>query len=213
MSRQTVIDISVIISPDLVKWPGSFGYDTEPMLEIAGDIEANVTKIEMDVHFGTHVDAPSHFLADGEDMSAMPLQKLMGKCYVMDCGSATVISEEIARAVPSSAEKVLFKTSNSALWSDLTHAFNKNFVGLDAKAASQLAQMNLDLVGVDYLSIQGFREHCDTHRNLLKNKVVLLEGIDLREVEEGWYELYCLPLKLQKIEAAPCRAILKRINE
>ena len=50
-------------------------------------------------------------------------------------------------------------------------------------------------------------------RNLLKNKVVLLEGIDLREVEEGWYELYCLPLKLQKIEAAPCRAILKRINE
>ncbi|MDB9883041.1 cyclase family protein [Bacteroidia bacterium] len=207
------IDISVAVTSDLVKWPDSFGFDTAPMLEIAGDIEANVTKIEMDVHFGTHVDAPLHFLANGEDMSTMPLDKLVGRCYVLDCGSATVISEDIAKRVPNSAAKVLFKTTNSALWYDLTHAFKEDFVGINAKGATELANMNLDLVGVDYLSIQGFREHCDTHRNLLKEKVVLLEGIDLREVKEGWYDIYCLPIKLQNIEAAPCRAILVEIDE
>lgn len=208
-----MIDISLAITPDLVKWPDSFGFDTEPMLQIGGETEANVTKIEMDVHFGTHVDAPLHFLADGENMSTMPLDKLVGRCYVLDCDTATVISEVEAKRVPEGAHKVLFKTTNSALWSDLTHAFEENFVGIDAKGASALAKMNLDLVGVDYLSIQGFREHCDTHRNLLKDKIVLLEGIDLREVKQGWYDLFCLPLKLQNIEAAPCRAILKEIDE
>ncbi len=208
-----MIDISLAITPDLVKWPDSFGFDTESMLQIGGEIEANVTKIEMDVHFGTHVDAPLHFLADGENMSTMPLDKLVGRCYVVDCGKAAVISEAEAKRVPRGAHKVLFKTTNSALWSDLTHVFEENFVGIDAVGASVLAKMNLDLVGVDYLSIQGFREHFDTHRNLLKDQIVLLEGIDLREVEEGWYDLVCLPLKLQNIEAAPCRAILKEIDE
>jgi len=208
-----IIDISVAIIPDLVKWPGSFGFATESMIEIGVDTDANVTKIEMDVHLGTHVDAPLHFLSDGEDMSTMPLDKLMGRCYVLDCGSAKVISEDIARTVPSSATKVLFKTTNSDLWADLRHLFKKDFVGLDATASAQLAKMNLDLVGVDYLSIQGFSEHNDTHRNLLKNRTVLLEGIDLREAEQGWYDICCLPIKLQKIEAAPCRAILRKINE
>ncbi|MDA8930282.1 cyclase family protein [Bacteroidia bacterium] len=203
-----IIDISVKVTSSLVKWPDSFGFATEPMLEIAGGIEANVTKIEMDVHFGTHVDAPLHFLAEGDDMSTMPLRKLVGKCYVMDCGEASVISAEVVQHLPKNAQKILFKTKNSQLWEDPSHVFKEDFVGIDALGAAMLAKMNLDLVGVDYLSIQGYKEHNDTHRNLLEANVVLLEGIDLREVDKGWYDLYCLPIKLQHIEAAPCRAIL-----
>ncbi|PCJ64940.1 MAG: cyclase [Bacteroidetes bacterium] len=206
-----LIDISLSITPDLVKWPDSFGYNTAPMLKIGGDIEANVTKIEMDVHFGTHVDAPLHFLENGEDMSTMPLSKLVGKCFVKDCKTASVISKELASSIPEDAQKVLFKTTNSLLWSNPNHGFKEKFVALDKHGAKILADRNVDLIGVDYLSIQGFFEHNDTHRNLLLQKVVLLEGINLTNVDEGWYELYCLPLKLDKIEAAPCRAILKNI--
>ena len=210
---ENLIDISVSINSKLVKWPDSFGFNSEPVLEIEGEIEANVTKIEMDVHFGTHVDAPLHFLKNGENMSTMPLQKLVGRCFVLDCGSAPVISADIVANVPEPAEKVLFKTTNSNHWSDPTHDFLDTFVGINKVGAEALGKMHLDLVGVDYLSIQGFREHNDTHRVLLEERTILLEGIDLREVEEGWYDLYCLPIKLDKLEAAPCRAILKRINE
>jgi arylformamidase len=208
-----LIDISVSINPNLVKWPDSFGFSSEPVLQIAGEVEANVTKIEMDVHFGTHVDAPLHFLKDGETMSTMPLHKLVGRCFVKDCGYATVISEDEVVNIPSEAEKILFKTTNSKLWSDPTHDFVEDFVGINKGGATAMSKRHLDLVGVDYLSIQGFREHNDTHRQLLAERTVLLEGIDLTEVEEGWYDLYCLPIKLDLLEAAPCRAILKKINE
>lgn len=210
---EDIIDISLHLNKELVKWPESFGYRSTPVLEIKDEVEANVTKIEMDVHFGTHVDAPLHFLEKGETMTTMPLKKLIGRCFVLNCHDEKVISTEVVSRIPKEAHKVLFKTNNSKLWTNPNHDFVEDFVGIDKKGAELMAEMNLDLVGVDYLSIQGFREHNDTHRSLLRERTVLLEGIDLREVSEGWYELYCLPIKLDKIEAAPCRAILRRINE
>lgn len=203
-----IIDISVAVNSDLVTWPGSVGYHENAILKIGGDSVANLTQVEMDVHTGTHVDAPLHFLENGHTMATMPLDKLVGRCYVVDCKDATVLSVEVMGEVPLDAKKVLFKTSNSDSWKNPSHAFIETFVGLNKEAAQVLASRKMDLVGVDYLSIQGYREHPDTHRYLLKENVVLLEGIDLREVNQGWYTLYCLPVKLENIEAAPCRAIL-----
>jgi arylformamidase len=208
-----IIDISVTLSSDLVKWPDSLGFKSRTEQEIDDTVEANVSAIEMDLHCGTHIDAPLHFLKNGNTIETIPLNKLVGKCYVKDCGDAEVISENMINALPQQASKVLFKTRNSNLWKNVTHQFEDQFVALNVKGAQALAQRDIDLVGVDYLSIQGYYEHNDTHRVLLKNEVVLLETINLSEVEEGWYNLYCLPIKLTKLEAAPCRAILIKSDE
>ena len=162
----------------------------------------------MDVHCGTHIDAPLHFLPEGKTIDTIPLSKLVGKCYVKDCGEAHVITEKHIAELPEEATKVLFKTTNSKFWEANRTVFEDRFVALNLDGARALAQRGVDAVGVDYLSIQGFYEHNDTHRVLLAAEVVLLESINLTEVEEGWYDLYCLPLKIIGLEAAPCRAIL-----
>ncbi len=207
------IDISVNLSANLVKWPNSLGFSSRKEMEINDEVEANVSSIQMDVHCGTHIDAPLHFLKEGKTIESIPLSKLLGKCFVKECGDADVISSRIIDELPEGVEKVLFKTKNSKLWTKDGHTFEDRFVALNLDGARALVKRNIDLVGVDYLSIQGFYEHNDTHRELLKNDTVLLETINLTEVTEGWYNLICLPLKLNELEAAPCRAILTEINE
>ena len=205
------IDISLSVSEKTTTWPESRGYKAEEVLSFSEGSEAQVSQIHMDVHTGTHIDAERHFLEDGNTLEAIPLERLIGKCYIIDCGDAKVISKKQIELIPEGTEKVLFKTSNSLLWDNIEHSFKHNFVGLNQEGAEALAMRGIHLVGVDYLSIQGFYESNDTHRTLLRSSVVLLEGINLQNVNQGWYELYCLPIKLANLEAAPCRALLKKI--
>lgn len=192
-----------------MKWPDSVGFNSRTIQEIDDDMEAHVSAIEMDVHCGTHIDAPMHFLKDGAALESIPLSKLIGPCYVFDCGDAKVIDSDLVSRLPLDVKKVLFKTTNSDIWRSNSVDFVDRYVALNASGAAALAARDLDLVGVDYLSIQGFYEHNDTHRILLMTEVVLLETINLNGIAEGYYDLYCLPLKIKGLEAAPCRAILK----
>lgn len=194
----------------MVTWPESVGYESSEILSISNENNVNVSTITMDVHCGTHIDAPLHFLPYGENMSSIPLDKLIGDCFVLDCGSEKVIDSKVINQLPAGVKKVLFKTTNSKLWEDSKHDFNFDFVALNKEGANALVERKVHLVGVDYLSIQGFYESDDTHKILLENKTVLLETINLTEVNEGWYSLTVLPIKLVETEAAPCRAILQK---
>ena len=191
-----IIDVSVPVRPGMITYPGDPEVRLERVSSIGDGDVVNLSRLDLGVHSGTHVDAPLHFLDGGRGVETLPLDVLVGPCVVVDGLDPA--------AVPAGAERVLFKTSNSRLWERAE--FSEDFVALDAEAARALVAAGVRLVGIDYLSI-GDEE---AHRVLLGAGVVAVEGLDLREVEPGEYRLVCAPLKLEGAEGAPARVLLLR---
>ena len=206
-----ILDISVPISPELTVWPGDPGIVLEQYREIANGNTSTDSRLACSVHSGTHVDAPAHFFENGATVEQLPLDVLIGKATVVEILNDDLITPEImeAQALPAETKRLLFKTKNSALWSDPDHQFNPDFVALSAESASWMADKGIKLVGIDYLSIQPFKDAEPlTHRILLEAGIIILEGLNLQGVNSGEYQLICLPLKLAGSEGAPARAIL-----
>lgn len=207
---QTFIDISWPLGPGTPIWPGSPGIETAAHLAIAHGDVANATRLTMDVHTGTHVDAPRHFVPDGVFLEELGLEPFVGDAYVARIGDAQEIDADLleAAAVPHSTRRLLLRTSNSRDGSATTAPFRKDYAALTASGAEWVVGRGLALIGIDYLSIQRYDDPPDAHEILLRAGVAILEGLDLSRVEEGPYTLICLPLRLQASEAAPARAIL-----
>ncbi|MDX9864156.1 MAG: cyclase family protein [Anaerolineaceae bacterium] len=213
MSKRKIYDISLPLSASLPVWPG----DPMPVIERVSKIEegeqANVSRLAMSVHFGTHIDAPFHFLKDGSKVEDVPLDVLIGPAQVceipLDCNAITaeVLRDAVlAEGIP----RLLFKTRNSQHWVKGDTAFDKEFVALSVDGAHYLIEKGIRLVGIDYLSIASFYEPVPTHVALLKNGVVVVESLDLSAVPAGVYELICLPLNISGAEGAPARVVLVR---
>lgn len=207
------IDISVRLRPDMPIWPGSSGIRFELAERLADGDEANVTRLEMDVHCGTHVEGPLHVMDGGASVETFPLDVFVGPAWVADLRSASQIGrDELKRArIPASARRILMRTNNSALWADEQHDFRTDFAGLTSDGAAWLAERGCLLVGADYLSVQLFTPDLEAHRILLGGGVAILEGLNLSAVNPGPYRLTCLPLRLAGTEAAPARAILENM--
>lgn len=214
---QKYYDISVPISTATTTWPGDPKVAVRQVASIANGDESNISLIRICVHTGTHIDAPRHFLDDGKTIDQIVLKKLVGPTLVMQINEdIDVITGEVLKQHPlfrslEQVKKVLFKTRNSHYWYDGVNEFREDYVGLDQTAAQLLAERDMELVGVDYLSIATFKTTETPHKILLRKEVVLLEGIDLNAVPEGRYELICLPLLIRGCEGSPVRAILKQI--
>ena len=188
-----LLDISVPIRPGMVTYPGDPAVHLERVRSIAGGDGYNLSRLDFGVHSGTHVDAPAHFVEGGTSAESLPLDVLVGPCRVVD-----------GIQVPDGVERVLFKTSNSELWERET--FADEFESLDGATAQALVAAGVRLVGIDYLSI-GDEE---AHEILLGAGVVAIEGLDLRAVDPGEYELICAPLKLVGSDGAPARVFLRK---
>ena len=193
-----IIDVSVPVRPGMVTYPGDPEVRLERVSSIADGDVANLSRLDLGVHSGTHVDAPLHFVEGGRSVEALPLDVLVGPCVV-------VHGLDVA-AVPRGAgvERVLFKTPNGRLWERAE--FSEDFVALDGEAARALVSLGVRLVGIEYVSIGDD----EAHRVLLGAGVVAVEGLDLRAVEPGEYRLICAPLKLEGAEGAPARVLLLR---
>jgi arylformamidase len=206
-----IYDISVPISPRTPVYPGDPKVEIIPDSRIsAGDI-TNVSTLRFGLHTGTHVDPPYHFLEDGLTVDRLPLDILMGECFVCDLGESPVIriSDLEATGIPDGTVRILFKTRNSDFWSE--PGFRTDFTYLDTKAAGWLVERGIRLVGIDYLSIDSFESDTySTHCKLLESGVTLIEGLDLRVVSGGMYTLICLPLKIAGGDGGPSRAVLVR---
>jgi arylformamidase len=199
-----VHDISVPLRPDMHIYPGDPAVRLERHESIADGAEANVSKLELGVHSGTHVDAPLHFIDGAAGTESLALDVLVGPVVVVDATSIGGPLDETALAslaLPE-AERLLLKTANSALWD--RPDFSEEFVCLTGDGARYLIDRDVRLVGIDYLSIGD----ADAHRELLGAGVVAVEGLDLRAVEPGAYELVCLPLMLDGSDGAPARVVL-----
>lgn len=204
----TIHDITVPLSPDLPVYPGDPPVAFEPVTRIARGDTANVTRVTMTTHSGTHLDVPSHCRDGGATVDHLPLSLLMGKARVVDIrGVGAIGRRELARLPVRGEERVLLLTDNSLLWD--RPGFQDDFAHLTEEGATYLIEAGVRLVGIDYLSIEGIDSGVTVHRMLLDAGVVILEGITLAEVEPGEYELICLPLKVAGGDGAPARALLR----
>jgi arylformamidase len=203
-------DISVALGDDLPVWPGSPGVSTTLRHSLARGDETNTSQLSLDVHTGTHVDAPWHFEAFGVSVEEMGLDPFIGPTVVIDTGSASEITAAVlsAAAIPEGTERLLLRTMNSARADTYRLPFDEDYAALTLDAAEWLATRDLCLLGIDYLSIQRYSAPPDVHRVLLGKGIALLEGLSLCHVAPGDYELICLPMRLLNVEGAPARAIL-----
>ncbi len=174
--------------------------------------DANVTQISMCAHVGTHVDAPFHFLGgDALTVEKLPLTLLTGRAYILQLPDeiGAIDSKSLQQAqIPPRTRRLLFKTRNSALWSQAGAKFQHDFVAISADGAQFLVKQGIKLVGVDYLSVAPFNAPVETHRILLQAGIAVVEGLDLSNVSPGRYSMYCLPLKISGSDGAPARVIL-----
>ena len=195
-----IFDVSVPVHPGMVTYPGDPVVKLERVSAIADGAVANISRLDFGVHTGTHVDAPLHFIDGAPGTDQLPLDVLVGPARVIEATSLD--AEGLAEATL--AERVLLKTSNSELWS--RDEFAHDFVSLTEDGARLLVERGVRLIGIDYLSVgdEG------AHHVLLEAGVVAIEGLDLRGVDPGEYQLVCAPLKLVGSDGAPARVFLLR---
>ena len=208
---EKIIDISVPVSPALPVWPGDPRVVLERFRKISDGSDSNDSKLACSVHCGTHVDAPAHFIENGSTIEGLPLDTLIGRATVLDFPEIDRITPDLLENenLHPGTKRLLLKTKNSDLWADPEHTFNPDFVALSAESAAWMVQRGIQLVGIDYLSIQLFSDtEPQTHRTLLEAGIVIVEGLNLQNVLPGCYQLICLPLKLAGSEGAPARAVL-----
>ena len=211
-----IYDVSVPVSNELPTWPGDPGVEITDWRSLSKD-GANVSLLYLGAHTATHVDAPAHFIEGAPKIESLPLDSLIGEAELIEVPEdARAIDVEFIRAkFKHGTERVLFKTRNSAFWSETNPQFHTDFTYLDLNAAQWLVQQSIKLVGIDYLSIEKFgSQHHETHVALLSRGVVILEGLDLSAVSAGKYELICLPMRLRNNlgDGAPARTVLRTLD-
>jgi arylformamidase len=212
-----IYDVTVPIFNELPTWPGDPGVEISDWRNLPAGDGVNVSMLSFGAHTATHVDAPAHFIEGAGKVEDLDLAVLIGEAEVVAVPDQCRAIDEafvLAHCSPG-AKRVIFKTRNSAFWSEGKLRFHEDFTYLDLKAAQTLVQRGMKLVGIDYLSIEKFGspKH-ETHLTLLSHGVVILEGLNLREVPAGRYELICLPLRLRSNlgDGAPARVVLRTIE-
>ena len=162
-------------------------------------------------HTGTHVDAPIHFIEGGVGIDGLDLDRFHGPAWVADLRR---VRQGIDRAalskagIPRGTRRVLLRTANSRLWHPV-RPFRTDFVYLEPDGAEWLVELGVRLVGIDYLSIEGFRmQGAPTHHALLGRGIPILEGLDLARVRPGRYQMSAAPVRWRDADGAPARAVL-----
>lgn len=163
------------------------------------------TRMELDVHTGTHIDAPLHMKEGGDTFESIPLESLVGECKVVDL---TNVTNGISKAYLEGfgleqGDFVLFKTQNS-----FEDHFNFDFVFLAHDGAQYLADLGVRGIGIDALGIERSQEGHPTHKILFGQDIIIIEGLRLKEVEQGDYFMVAAPLKLVGTDASPARVML-----
>jgi arylformamidase len=210
-----IYDVTVAVSEQTPVYEGDPNVQIETANAITRGDAANVSRLCCGVHTATHVDAPNHFIEAARRVHELEFEKLIGNCRVVEIEKNVMAIEAEHLENLEGVERVLFKTRNSDFWNDLSEGFRRDFTYIAPDAAKALVDLNVKLVGIDYLSVEKFgAETFDSHITLLEKEVVIIEGLDLRQVPAGDYELICLPLKIVggTGDGAPARTILRTIE-
>jgi arylformamidase len=182
--------------------------EKQPQIRTVQDFTTHTvfeSRVDLDVHTGTHVDSPLHMLPEGGTMQTIPLERLVGPCRVLDLSHVTggITKTDLEPYNIRTGERVLFKTKNS-----LQNTFDPEFVYLAEDGARYLVETDVQLVGIDALGIERNQQGHPTHKQLFHADIVIVEGLRLQDVPEGTYFLVAAPIKLVDTEAAPARVLL-----
>lgn len=198
------------ITDGMLSWPSDPDVRLRPA-KTAAEHGSNVTKLDAGNHLGTHIDAPRHFFDDGAGVDAFPPEQLIGPAVLADVTGVpgeTITVADLEGKVPDGTERVLLKTKNTERGL-LEQPFTEDYVALSGEAAEWLAGRGVTVVGIDYLSIQKRGADRTAHTALLERGAAIIEGLYLKDVPAGNYELIALPLRIKDGDGAPARVILR----
>ncbi len=201
-----IYDISTLIHEDMIVYKNK--PEKKPVITVVNDYSKGTSyesRALLDMHVGTHMDAPLHMLENGNTIDNQDLYKCVTECKVFDLSSVSekIKLEDIEKYEINENDFIIFKTKNS-----FDTEFDFKFVFISTEVAELLASKKIKGVGIDALSVERDQPKHETHEALLKNNIAILEGLNLRDIKEGNYFLIALPLKIKGAEGAPARAIL-----
>src|SRR5215471_1060251 len=209
-----IYDVTVPIRAGMPIYEGDPALTIEAWSALAKGDSANVSFLHLGAHTGTHVDAPAHFIEGANKIDSLPLDVLIGPARVVRVPDDRMeIDPDFLKGCDlTNVTRVLFHTRNSSFWHE---GFRKDFTHVLPEAAELLVEQGIKLVGNDYLSVEKFHSgHHRTHLTLLRNAVLIVEGLNLSDVPDGDYELICLPIKIAggAGDGAPARVVLRTPN-
>jgi arylformamidase len=203
-----LIDISPLVDATLHVWPGDTPFVHTVNLDMNAGANLTLSDIRTTVHVGAHADAPSHYVADGADIAARPLDFYIGRCVVVhvsvERGQRITPEHIIGKAI--TAPRVLFRTGT---FPD-PRRWNDDFASLSPSLVDTLRERGVVLIGIDTPSVDPFESKAlEAHQAFARNDMAILEGLVLDDVGEGEYELIAPPLRLRGADASPVRAVLR----
>lgn len=204
-----IYDISRTLKPDIAVWPGDTPYSLEQILSLADGDSVNLTTITMSAHTGTHVDAPSHFAADGRTLEQVDLALYWGRAQVVSVGKTDgpLYPADFAAYDLTLAPRLLVHSAASA---GNPRIFPAEFVYPSPELADFLGELGIVLYGTDGPTMDAAdSKTLPGHHALYRNGIVILEGLDLTGVPDGLYDLVALPLKVANGDGSPVRAALR----
>ena len=212
--RSEWIDISYSLSADMVYWPNDpISPHIDWIYHPDKGHEVTMAQLNINVHNGTHIDAPRHFIRDGTPIDEMPLDAIIGPARVIEIkDTESIKTAELAAHNIQPGERILFKTINSSYYK--RGKFVEDFVHISNEAAHFLLDKRVSVVGLDYFAIGSYKDRenlIEVHETLVGNGIWIIETIDLSSVAPGLYEIICLPIKLEQGDASPARAIVRPI--
>ncbi len=158
----------------------------------------------MSSHTGTHIDAPSHYLKEGDTVDTIPLSHVMGTCRILDLTHAgNSITANHLKGRLGGIDRILLKTSFSGI-----ARFEETYPSLTAEAACFITGSQMKCIGIDSPSIESCESDGTVHRELLGHGCIIIELLDLSDAEEGDYYLVALPLRLTGLDGSPARVVL-----
>ncbi|HOK42846.1 MAG TPA: cyclase family protein [Thermoclostridium caenicola] len=204
-----VIDVTRKILSGMTVWPGDPGVLVERTDSISDGAVANVSRISLGVHSGTHMDAPLHFIDGGKDIDSVEIARLFGCVLVVEAPSDR-IGEELLEPYDLSAVQAVFFRTRASMRDEMT-PFWDEYPAITAECAEYLIQNGIVMVGTDYFSVELCRDNLyPVHKTLLSHGIAIVENLALKDVEPGMYDYICLPLRIAGSDGSPVRVLLFR---
>jgi arylformamidase len=203
-------DISMLIEPDMMVYKDASV--KKPVFDVIGDHKTGIaheTNLTLNIHTGTHIDMPLHMIKDGKTLDTFDIRRMITPCKVFDLTyleNNVITADDIKDLSIQKDDFILFKTRNS--FYDKTQGFDYEFVYLDESGARLLKTLEINGVGIDTLGIERAQSNHMTHISLLEDDIIILEGLELKDIREGQYELIALPIKIKGVEGSFVRAVL-----
>lgn len=202
-------DLTATISKDLAVFPGDPQYTVEEISSLEHGPFC-LSKIHLGNHTGTHIDFPVHVIREGKNSNDFPIDDLIGDGLIIKVPSSekSITKNFVEKQPILENDFVFFKTANSKRSKNAE--FTKEYIYIEPDAAAELLNKGAKIVGIDYISVDKYESHdLPVHRLLLSKDVLIVEGLELKDIPAGQYEFFILPTKFDALDGAPARVIAR----